>query len=163
MALNGDAWAVGSQDYDALLFGAPRLVKGLTLSGKMELALIELDSVLAQLGVTREQLIDIAILVGTDFNPGVHGIGPKKALKAVKEGRFREIEVDFDFDEVRRVFLDHPTTDDYKVAWGRVDADGLVDLLSKQHDFSEERVRRAASELAAACRENTQQSLSRWF
>jgi flap endonuclease-1 len=163
MALASDVWAVGSQDYDSLLFGAPRLVRGLTLSQKMELSIIELSDVLSGLGISREQLIDLAILVGTDFDEGVRGIGPKKALKAVLEGKARGFEVDFDFDEVRGVFLSHPVTDDYRIVWGRVDVDGLVSLLSGEHDFGEDRIRRAASELEKAYRENTQQTLSKWF
>jgi flap endonuclease-1 len=163
MALMGDAWAVSSQDYDALLFGAPRLVRGLTMSGKMELGIIELDAALAALGISREGLIDLAILVGTDFDPGVHGIGPKKALKAVLDGKVGEIPVDFDFAAVRDVFLKHPVTDDYAVEWGAVDAAGLLECLSEEHDFSEERVRRAAAELEAAYKANTQQTLSKWF
>jgi len=163
IVLSGDAWAVGSQDYDCLLFGAPRLVRGLTLSGKMELSIIELQAALDELKITREELIDLAILVGTDFNEGVYGIGPKKALKAVKEGTLGSIRVDFDFDAVRRVFLEHPTVVDYKIAWGGVDAAGLVELLCEEHDFSEERVRKAAYELEEARREMSQQTLSKWF
>jgi flap endonuclease-1 len=159
----GDAWAVGSQDYDSLLFGTPRLVRGLTLSGKMELNIIELDAALRELGITREQLIDLAILVGTDFNEGVYGIGPKKALKAVKEGTVGEITVDFDFDEVRNVFLNHPKTDDYSIASGGVDSEGLLELLHVEHDFSEERVRKAAAELEKVYMENSQQNLAKWF
>ena len=163
MVMRGDAWAVGSQDYDSLLFGSPRLVRGLTLSGKMELAMVELGDVLSTLRITREQLIDLAILVGTDFDPGVDGIGPKKALKAVSENRVGEFEVGFDFGRVRSVFLEHPTADDYAITWGSVDADGLVGMLSGEHSFSEERVRKAAAELETAYRENTQETLSKWF
>ncbi|MFH0863425.1 MAG: flap endonuclease-1 [Candidatus Altiarchaeota archaeon] len=163
MVQKGDAWAVGSQDYDSLLFGAPRLVRGLTMSGKMELTIIELDEALKNLEISREGLIDLAILVGTDFDPGVHGIGPKKALKAVKDGTVSGMEVDFDFAAVRDVFLNHPTTDDYDLKWGSVDTDGLIRLLSIDHGFSEERVKRASNELQAANKANSQQSLSKWF
>jgi len=102
LCIKGDAWAVGSQDYDSLLLGAPRLVRGLTLSGTFELSIVHLNKVLKELNLNREQLIDIAILVGTDFNEGVKGIGPKKALKIVREGRLDEIrkELDFDFNAV---------------------------------------------------------------
>jgi len=163
MALNGDAWAVASQDYDSLLFGAPRLVRGLTLSGKLELGMITLGEALAGLGVTREGLIDVAILVGTDFNEGVHGIGPKKALKAVLGGKVAEIPVDFDFEEVRRIFLEHPYAADYDVGGGAVDAGGLSELLCAGHGFSQERVRRACLELEAAYRTASQKTLTGWF
>ena len=159
----GDAWAVGSQDYDALLFGAPRLVKGLTMSGKIELQLIELEEVLKHLCVTREQLIDIAILVGTDFDEGVKGIGPKKALKAVQENKLNELEINFDMDEIRNIFLKHPVKEDYTIDWGKTNEEGLIQLLCKEHDFSEERVKRAANEIEEARRQMTQQTISKWF
>lgn len=86
MVRKGDAWAVASQDYDCLLFGAPRVVRNLTLSGKLqEPEIIELEAALKKLSLTREQLVDLAILVGTDFNPGIKGIGPKKGLKLIRE------------------------------------------------------------------------------
>ena len=47
--------------------------------------LIELEAIWTPGSITRAQLIDLAILVGTDFNDGVKGIGPKKALKLVQE------------------------------------------------------------------------------
>src|SRR5215467_8890912 len=94
MASRQLVWAAASKDYDCLLFGAPRLLRFLTISGKEFLPsqgvsrpivpeVIDTGAMLAEYGITREQLIDLAILVGTDFNDGVKGIGPKKALKLV--------------------------------------------------------------------------------
>lgn len=163
LCLKNEAWAVGSQDYDALLFGAPHLVKGLTLSGKIELSLVELDRTLETLGVTREQLIDIAILVGTDYNEGVKGIGPKKGLKAVKENRLGELEIGFDLNEIRELFLKPKVTDDYEVKWGVADETALVEFLCTQHDFSQQRVVNAARELVERQKAFSQQSLDRWF
>jgi len=161
----GDAWAVGSHDYDALLFGAQKLVKGLSLSGRFDLELVKLQEVLDELGVTRKQLIDVAVLMGTDFNPGVKGIGPKKGLKAVREDRVEEVagDAEFDLDEVRNIFLKHPTTDDYDVEFGSVDEEGLVGFLSGEHDFSENRVRKAIKDLREAYKELSQQNLNKWF
>ena len=97
MAMKGDVWAAASQDYDSLLYGAPRLARNVTISGRRKLPrkpvyvevkpeIVELEKVLNELGITREQLVDIGILVGTDYNPqGVKGIGPKTALKLIKE------------------------------------------------------------------------------
>ncbi len=158
-----DAWAVASQDYDALLFGAQRLVKGLTMSGRLELSLVELETVLTKLGITRESLVDLAILVGTDFDPGVKGIGPKKALKAVLDGNIADIEKDFDMDEVRAVFNDHPVTDEYEISWGALDEEGLIELLCGGHDFSENRVRKTSSDLRNSYKQFSQQKLDAWF
>src|SRR5437660_12288368 len=96
MAARGDVWAAVSQDYDSLLFGATRLVRNLAISGRRKLPMreayvqvdpeiIELTATLESLGLTREQLIDLGILIGTDFNPdGFKGIGPKTALKLLR-------------------------------------------------------------------------------
>jgi flap endonuclease-1 len=158
-----DSWAVGSQDYDALLLGAPRLVKGLTLSGTFELTIVHLEKVLNELGITREQLIEIAILVGTDFNDGIKGIGPKKALKIVRENRLSEIQFDFDFNEVRNIFMNPVVTDDYSLEWKNPDISAMVEFLSKEHDFSEERVRKAGENLAVAFKEFSQKGLGEWL
>ena len=88
-------WAAASKDYDSLLFGAPRLVRFLTISGKEFLPsqgtfrpivpeTIVLERLLDGWGIDREGLVDLAILVGTDFNDGIKGIGPKKALELVQ-------------------------------------------------------------------------------
>jgi len=91
MAKRGDVWASSSRDYDSLLFGTPRLVRYLTITGReflpskgisrpLKPELIVLEEFLSEIGLTREQLIDLAILIGTDFNDGIKGIGPKTAL-----------------------------------------------------------------------------------
>src|SRR5437667_10073814 len=97
MASRGDVWAAVSQDYDSLLFGASRLVRNLAISGRRKLPMreasvqvdpeiIELTATLESLGLTREQLIDLGILIGTDFNSdGFKGIGPQTALKLVRD------------------------------------------------------------------------------
>ncbi|ODS42957.1 MAG: flap endonuclease-1 [Candidatus Altiarchaeales archaeon IMC4] len=158
-----DAWAVASQDYDALLLGAPRLVRGLASSGNPEIEMIKLDEALKGLGVSRSQLIDIAILVGTDFSPGVKGIGPKKALKAVREGNVGSIKVDFDMDAAREIFLHPEVTEDYKIEWKHPDVESLVSFLCEKHDFSPKRVRSTAGNLEAALKRFSQKSLDSWF
>ena len=163
MCRKGDAWAVGSQDYDTLLFGAPRLVKGLNLSGKFELSIIHLDKVLHELNLSREELIDIAILVGTDFNEGVKGIGPKKALKVVTENRLGELGIDFDIDAIREIFLKPKVTDEYELNWTEPDRGSLIEFLCKGHDFSENRIEKAINNLKNALKELSQRDLSAWF
>src|SRR5262245_21456883 len=132
LARTGRAWAAVSKDYDTLLFGAPRLLRFLTISGKEFLPsqgvfrplvpeLLDLDSQLRRWGITRDGLVDVALLVGTDFNTGVHGIGPKKALKLVQEyGRIDEMPADVrdavgDVTAVRRLYLDPEVTDDVRI------------------------------------------------
>lgn len=159
----GDSWAIGSQDYDSLLLGSERLVRGLTLSGSFELEIIQLEQVLRDLEITREQLIDLAILVGTDFNPGVKGIGPKKALKAIKEGSLEGMHLEFNPEPIREIFLKPRVTDNYRLEWNLPKEESLVELLCEKHDFSEDRIEKAVEKLTEAMRGFSQQELSRWF
>ena len=118
MVKRGDADYVGSEDYDALLFGAPYTLRQLTSKGDPEL--MDLEATLTAHDLTLEQLIDAAILIGTDFNEGIRGIGPKTALSeiaehgdlwSVLEARGEHIEHG---DRVRQLFRDPNVTDDYE-------------------------------------------------
>jgi flap endonuclease-1 len=157
MAAAGHVWAAGSKDYDSLLFGAPRLLRFLTISGKEFLPsqgtfrpivpeLIDLQRSLDAWRITHEQLIDLGILVGTDFNSGVKGIGPKKALKLVQEhGRIESMPDEIQQaigspDAVRRIYLQPETTDDYDLTTRKPDRDGIVEFLCREREFSTERV-----------------------
>ncbi len=186
VAKKGDAWAAGSQDYDSLLFGAPRLVRNLAITGKRKLPrkdvyieikpeVIELDKLLKALNLTREQLIDIAILLGTDYNPdGVKGVGPKTALKLIKtygslEKALKALpKAEFPVDpvKIREYFLNPPVTNDYKIEWREPDEKAIIDLLVKEYDFSLERVKNAIERLKKAYREHIkakQYGLDMWF
>jgi flap endonuclease-1 len=169
MVDKGDAWCVGSQDYDCILFGATRMVKNLTITGgKANLELIQLKKVLEDLRVTREQLIDVAILVGTDFNEGIKGIGAKKGINLIKKhgDLFRvldemDVELEVDPRELRDMFLQHDFISDYELKWINPDREALLDFLAGDHDFSEDRVINALSKLKKL--DNNQSSLEQWF
>lgn len=161
MVKKGDAYAVGSQDFDCLLVGSPRLVRNLTSAGKRKLPgkeayvkvypkLIRLQPNLKSLGITQKQLVDMAILIGTDFNDGIKGIGPKKSLNMIKKAgnvenalstfgaenapTFEEIK------EIRRLFLKPEVTDDYDIKWSEIDVEKVFKILVDGHHFSRERV-----------------------
>jgi len=160
MAMKGDADAVASQDFDCLLFGAPRLIRNLAVTGKRKLPdrhiwidvpieEILLERVLKKNEITREQLIDAAILIGTDFNEGIKGIGPKKAIMLVKKyGCLEEIfenegiEIE-NYEEVRKIFLNPDVRDDYEIKFTPINEEEVVKLLCNEHQFNEERVRKA--------------------
>lgn len=158
-----------SQDYDSLLFGAPTLVRNVTISGRRKLPrkqlyvevipeTVELGRVLVELGISYEQLVDVGILVGTDYNPeGVKGIGPKTALKLIREyGSLESLlqkslkgaEFPVDPQRIRDVFLRPRVTDDYSLKWRTPDTGGVVDFLCRERDFSEDRVRRALEKMS---------------
>jgi len=186
LAKKGLAWATGSQDYDSLLFGTPRLVRNLTITGKRKLPgkdvyvevkveLIELDKLLKTLGITLEQLIDIGILIGTDYNPdGVEGVGPKTALQLVKtygslEKALRVLpKAKFPEDpmKIREYFLKSPVVDLDKIEWKEPDRDAVIQILVKDHDFSLDRVENALKRLEKAYRDfikGSPASLDQWF
>jgi flap endonuclease-1 len=173
MVIKGDARYVVSQDYDTLLFGAPNLVRNLTVSGKRKIhgrqvtvnpERILLPEVLDGLKLTREQLIEIGILVGTDFNPGVAGIGAKTGLKIVQKGEFeaklREKLPDFDPAPIMDIFLHPNVTDEYMLEWSHPDIGGIKKMLCEGYDFSEERVEKAMENF---CVKAGQKTLEAWF
>ena len=169
MVEKGDAWAVGSQDYDCILFGAPRMVRNLTITGgKANLEIINLEKVLKDLEITREQLVDIAILVGTDFNMGVKGIGAKTGLKLIKENdnifnvlEKQDIQLEVEPEILRNIFLKHEVVSDYKLQWKSPDTEGVVAFLCGEHDFSEPRIHSALDKFKKI--DNKQKSLTDWF
>jgi flap endonuclease-1 len=173
MVAKGDARYVVSQDYDTLLFGAPLLVRNLTVSGKRKIRgrqitvspeRIVLADTLAGLHLTREQLIEIGILTGTDFNPGIEGVGAKTGLKIVLKGEFlqkiREKQPDFDPAPVMEMFLHPPVTNDYSLAAGHPDPEGIRKMLCDGYDFSVERVDKAMEGFTVKAGQKT---LERWF
>jgi len=161
MVKKGDAFAVGSQDYDCLLVGSPILVRNLTSSERRKLPgkeaytkvyprQIRLESNLKTLGIKHKQLVDMAILIGTDFNDGIKGIGPKRSLSLIKKNgnvenalavigadnapTFEEIK------EIRNIFIKPKVTDDYNLNWPGMDKDKVVKILCDRHHFKRERV-----------------------
>ncbi len=179
MVAKGDAYAIVSQDADSLLFGATRVIRNLNVSGRRKYGstyksispeLIELSENLNELGIDREQLFLISMLVGTDFNiGGVKGIGPKKALKLVKE--FNDLEklfeeakwnehFDISWKKVYDTLKNIPTTDDYKIKWENFNRDKIIKLLVDEHDFSINRVNSLLEKLEDANKEKQQKSLA---
>ncbi|MBU0898209.1 MAG: flap endonuclease-1 [Nanoarchaeota archaeon] len=174
-------WAVGSQDWDSLLFGAPRLAKNLTITGRRKVPrkekyitvkpeLIELDSALKNLGISRDQLIILGMLVGTDYTPGgIKGIGPKTALKIVKEHKtlssvLKNVEWNFDIEpETVFEFFKNPPTEKKEPKASKFDKFALEEFLMKKHDFSEERVRRTIEKFTKTHDSKKQSSLGKFL
>ncbi len=173
MVHTGAARYVASQDYDTLLFGAPLLVRNLTVSGKRRLhgrmvnvqpETVLLDEVLAGLDLTREELIDVAILVGTDFNEGAAGIGAKTAVKKVKGGEFQQTVVsklpDLDPEPVRDFFLHPPVSSSYSLEWKKPDHDQIISFLCGDYGFSEDRINPMLEKISGRGKQRT---LDSWF
>lgn len=165
---NGDAWAVASQDYDCLLFGAKRVVRNLAINSNLgDLEYYNLKRVLDELDINREQLIDMGILIGTDFSEGLKGVGAKTALKLAKKGELEnklaklQEESSHDISEVREIFLNHNVNTDYKIRWKKPAKNDIIDFLCEEHGFSQDRVSKACDKLKNL--NSSQKSLEDWF
>ena len=180
MAAKGEAYASVSQDYDSLLFGSPILVRNLSITGKRKLPRrndyvmvlperIPLEENLKRLGITREQLVWIAVMVGTDYNSGIKGVGPKTAYKLVqKYNSFEEISkyveekygmgFPYNIDKIMGHFLDPPYTEKFKLDFGKPDPDKISTILSEEHEFSKDRIGQGIKRLDAALNVKIKQS-----
>ena len=189
MCKKGLVYAAASQDYDTMLFGSLKVVRNLTISGKRKLPrkniyvnvepeLMSFDDTLKNLGVNQRQLIWIGILLGTDFNKGITGIGPKTALKVAKASKsIEDIEKyvkergkeQFELDprEVEKLFLE-PEVDDigkdklHSIMDTRPNTENTMDFMCKKHDFSEDRIGKYAEKLSESRSASRQRSIDGW-
>ncbi|MHA1617514.1 MAG: flap endonuclease-1 [Candidatus Njordarchaeales archaeon] len=148
----GEGYAVASRDWDAFLYGTPRIIMEfkITINPYERPILYELDKFLSKTGITREQLIDLALILGTDYNPGgFEGIGPKTALKLIK--KYKNIENlianrkiiwkwDIPPEKLRELFLNPPINKNYEIKFRDPDIDGIIEFLVEEHDFNKQRV-----------------------
>jgi len=183
----GLAYAAASQDYDTLLFGAPVIVRNLTISGKRKLPgkniyvnvepeMVVLNETLSALGISRRQLIWIGIMLGTDFNEGIKGIGPKTALKIAKESKSLDEVVhriaeksgasfDTDVNDVESLFL-KPEVEEPKEDISEIKApqkDALLRFMCDEHGFSVERISKYIDKLVVGRSEGGQAGISSWL
>jgi len=177
----GQAYASASQDFDSILCGAKRLIRNFTNSGRrkipnrntyveIEPEIIETQKTLDSLGITREQLVDVGILIGTDFNPnGFDRIGPKTALKMIKQHlrledipQIQEQLHEIDYEQIRKIFLKPVVADVDEIVFGNVDYEGMTNYLVKERSFSEDRIQSSLNRLKKAL-EKKSHNLDQWF
>jgi flap endonuclease-1 len=180
MAIQGDVWAASSRDYDSILFGAPNLLRFLTVRGKEYLPskgmarplkpeLITLHDLLSHYDIDRAQLVDLAILVGTDFNQGIRGVGPKTALKLVqKHGSVENLPSRFtsnlpsNYQAVREIFIHPETTSEYTAKYGALHEEELFRFLCQQRGFARKRVETVVKRMKHAHEQRQQAKLENW-
>jgi flap endonuclease-1 len=168
MCQQGLVFATASQDFDSLLFGSTRLVRNLSaiarkdadseeVYAEVDPELIELADVLNKMHLTREQLVLVGLLIGTDYNEGVRQVGPMTGLKLVR--RYKTLENILatcrfpgqpDIRKVYEFFLNPPHTATYRMAWTPPNTERLLSFLVMRHAFSEGRVQKAAQRLRAS-------------
>ncbi len=187
LAKANKVYAAASQDYDSLLFGSPVLVRNLSITGKRKVPrknlyieikpqIIVLDEVLSVLKITREQLIMLGMVVGTDYNPGISGYGPKKALELVRNCRtlkdlLRKIDWEKQFiqegmdvipaEEIFEFFLNPPHEENVTIEFKPPQKEKLIKFMVDEFEFSLERVEKHIKILEHS--KEAQSSLTRWF
>ena len=182
---NNDAFALATNDADALLFESPKIVRNLNMAGKKKRKdklsfetinpdLIDLKENLHHLKISQEQLIALAMLIGTDYNSGgIKGIGPKTALKMVNEYRtnfdalFNEAKwsdfFEFSWQEVFDLIRNMPVNENYELKWNSIDEDKIKEILIDKHEFSEERVNSQIEGLLKMKQKKGQKGLGDFF
>lgn len=180
MSKIGKVNGVISQDYDCLLFGARRVLRNFAVFGRRKVPgrnmfinvqpeYIDLEETLLNNGVTHQQLIHIGILVGTDFNKGIRGVGAKTALKLIKkhgsiEAVLKEKEQEIEnLDRIISIFENPDITEDFDLTFSKPDRQGLIHFLCEEHDFSEERVAPYLDTLERAFGKTSQSNLDSFF
>ena len=155
-----------SQDFDTVLFGASKFIRNLTLSGRRKLPkqqkwvevspeIIDLEASFQKLELNREQLIDVAILMGTDFNPGIDGVGPKRGLKLVQEfgnaeGALKKLGKEIEnLEEIRSLFLEHPFVE-FTPEWKTPNVESTFSYLCNDYSFNKARVEKALEKFVEA-------------
>jgi flap endonuclease-1 len=173
-----------SQDYDSLLFGCPNLVRNLSVTNKRKVPgrsfwvdapteIIDLQGVLNGLNLTREKLIALGILVGTDYNPGgIRGIGPKKGLALLQKGAvsdvFKEVKDKWTFgirpEDLMELFLKPKIDEKVYIRFEKFDSDKIKKVLCQEHGFSIERIDNTIKKIEETQKEaGKQKELSKWF
>jgi flap endonuclease-1 len=177
-------WAAASQDYDSLLYGTPILIRNLTLARKRKTPagiyveikpeLIEFQEVLNKLQIDKDQLICLAILVGTDYNPGgVRGLGQKRALEIVQKYRYpvkifehvqnsERYDFIFDWQEVFKQFHEYEVSALEDLEFKKADEEKVKKILLG-HDFSENRIDSGLQKLRALEESKKQKGLGEFF
>lgn len=171
MARQKQVWGSASQDNDSLLYNCPRMIRNLSITGRRRVArsnryktinpeVIDLDLNLRLLKISRKQLVDIAILVGTDYNDKIPGIGPKTALKLIRKyGNLEQVsnekgfELDFPYERIREIFLDPPEVPINDPVWNDPNPKIIHRILCAEHDFSEGRISSSLKRLEEALEE----------
>jgi len=181
LTTTGHADVAASQDFDSILFGARKLVRNFTNSGRRKLPnrntyieiepeIIDYKKNLEALGITREQLIDVGILIGTDFNPdGFERVGPKTAIKMIREyGKLEDVtqiqeQLEMiDYNAIRKIFLEPEVARVDKIEFGEVRYDDIINYLSNERSFSRDRVNSSLNRLKKSL-EKKSQTLEKWF
>lgn len=188
LAKSGKVFAAGTEDMDTMTFGTPVLLRRLTMAASRKLPILEirLEKALEGLELSMDEFIDFCILCGCDYCDSIRGVGPKKALAAIKEyksiERFLEAlkekmpkgvtvpeewnrDVDPIYQQARVMFSNAEVLDckDVKLEWTGPQEEALTHFLVNEKGFGAERVKTAIAKLKKAKSTHSQQRMESFF
>lgn len=183
LAVGGKVFAAASEDMDTLCYEPPFLLRHLTFSEarKMPIDQIEYSQAIEGLGLTKDEFIDMCILLGCDYCETIKGVGPVTAMKLIKEhgslekiiewiesnpGKSKyKVPENWPYDEARQLFKSPEVTkaSEITLKWKEPDVDGLIEYMVKQKGFSEDRIRSGAEKLKKGLKTGTQGRLDGFF
>ncbi len=162
-----------SQDYDSLMFGCPLLIQNLSKSlrrkvqgkwkyNKITPINVNLKKTLRKLEINPFQLVDLGILIGTDYFSGIRGLGPKKSLALIKKHTQIENVIIKEHDKyefsaltpdiikkVRQLFLFPEVNNSMdNIHWNYPNKSVVLKLLCEEHFLNKERVRNNLTKLS---------------
>ena len=157
---NGSVYGVISQDMDILVFGAPVMLKDFSSSSKKIIKEINLEIMLKEMEFTKEQFVELCILLGTDYCPHIGGLKPfdiydiykkcgsiEKFLQFIEDENKKykyKIKIHKEFTnkwKLAKEYYLHPKLDknlisNIKFEWNEPDVNGLMDFLCGENDFN---------------------------
>jgi flap endonuclease-1 len=172
------AYAIGTEDMDALTFGSKILLRHLNFSEARKEPILEfnLEKILSELKLNQEQFIDLCILCGCDYTDTIKGIGPKRALKLIQEHQTIEnilphltkknvVPDHFPISEVRNLFLkpDVIPCSEIKLNWNEVNQQELLSYLVNEKQFDEQKVKKVIERIKVARKKMGQQRIDSFF
>lgn len=175
----GKAWAVATEDMDALPFGSPILLRHVSFSEakKRPIAEFRLERILSETGMTIDMFIDLCILLGCDYCSKIPGIGPQRAFEGIMTHKSIEaflesldqtkhpLPPNFDYQGARELFKHPPATQasEVKIEFVAPDEAGLMQFLVTEKLFTKERVEKGIAKLKTALVTKTQGRLDAFF
>ncbi|MBS3140548.1 hypothetical protein J4405_00215, partial [Candidatus Woesearchaeota archaeon] len=91
------------------------------------------------------------------------GIGPKKALKLIKENNnydkiFQDLNPEFDWNEIYNTFKNMQIEKKYNLKWNPINKEKVKEILIERHEFNQERIEKMLSQF----KDNKNSSLDKW-
>ncbi|XP_055382434.1 flap endonuclease 1 [Condylostylus longicornis] len=179
MVKAGKVYATATEDMDALTFGSSLMLRHLTFSEarKMPVKEYNYEKILKGFELSKEEFIDLCILLGCDYCDSIKGIGPKRAIELITQ--YKNIETivenidtkkytipdDWNYQVARDLFINPEVknAEEIELKWTDPDEEGLVKFLCGDRQFNEERVRNGARKLLKSKNSSTQGRLDSFF